>query len=107
MSKRAFENIAEGLEEAIRIARGEARPARLHVPAEIDVKALRHRTSLSQAAFASAYGFSLTQIRDWEQGRSRPVQSDRAYLTLIGSDPEWVMKALAVAHRREGAKKVA
>jgi hypothetical protein len=36
MSKNAFDKIAEGLGEALAIARGEAVPYRLHVPAEID-----------------------------------------------------------------------
>ena len=36
MSKRAFDKIAEGLTEALAIARGEAKPAKLHIPAEIE-----------------------------------------------------------------------
>jgi putative transcriptional regulator len=41
MSKKAFDKIAAGLNEAIAIARGEAAPARWHIPAEIDVKSIR------------------------------------------------------------------
>ena len=33
MSKKAFEKIAEGLHEAISIARGQSKPAKLYVPA--------------------------------------------------------------------------
>jgi putative transcriptional regulator len=40
MTKKAFDKIAAGLDEAIAIARSEAQPARLHVPAELDVKAI-------------------------------------------------------------------
>jgi hypothetical protein len=35
MSKRAYDKIAEGLKEAIAIARGKAKPAKLYVPPEI------------------------------------------------------------------------
>ena len=44
MSKKAFDKIAEGLTEAIAIARNDAAPARMHVPAEIDVRAVRVKT---------------------------------------------------------------
>lgn len=44
MSKQVFDQIAEGLNEALAVARGEAEPYKLHVPAEIDVKAIRART---------------------------------------------------------------
>ena len=53
MSKRAYDKIAEGLKEAIAIARGEAKPAKLFVPPELDVRAIRTRLHLSQEDFAS------------------------------------------------------
>lgn len=34
MSKKVFDQIAEGLNEALAVARGEAEPYKLHVPAE-------------------------------------------------------------------------
>jgi putative transcriptional regulator len=48
MSKKAFDQIAEGLNEVLSIARGEAKPAKLHVPPEIDVRAIRAKLDLSQ-----------------------------------------------------------
>ena len=47
MSKKAFDKIAEGLNEALCIARGEAKPAKLHVPPGIDV-AIRAELEVSQ-----------------------------------------------------------
>ena len=94
MSRKAFDRIAEGLTEALAIARGEAKPARLHIPAEIDVRAIRKRTSLSQDDFATAFGFTINQIRDWEQGRARPLGGVRAYLLIIARDPKRVLELL-------------
>lgn len=99
MTKKAFDKIAEGLNEAIAIARDEAKPAKLHVPAEIDVKGIRRRMKLTQDDFASAFGFTLTQIRDWEQGRSRPLGALRAYLMLIDRSPESVQRLLREARQ--------
>ena len=97
MTKRAFDKIAAGLQDAIAIAAGEIEPARLAVPMDMDVKAIRNRSGLSQEQFAAAFGFTSTQIKDWEQGRSRPTGGNRAYLLLIGENPRHVLEMLAQA----------
>ena len=102
MGRKAFDKIAEGLKEALAIAKGEARPAKLYVPPEIDVKSIRQKLELSQDDFAALFGFSINQIRDWEQGRARPIGGVRAYLMLIDQNPQAVRDLL-----REASKKVA
>lgn len=94
MTKKAFDQIMEGLNEALAVARGEAKPARLHVPPEIDVPAIRGKLGLSQEDFATVFGFTINQIKDWEQGRSRPIGGVRAYLMIIDRAPEAVIKIL-------------
>ena len=101
MSKKAFDRIAEGLGEAISIARGDAEPARVDDPAAIDVRALRTALHLSQEDFALRFGFSLHQIRQWEQGRARPLGAVRAYLMIIERDPDQV---LALLHRASAGR---
>jgi putative transcriptional regulator len=103
MSKRAFDKIAEGLKEAIAVARGETKPAKLFVPPEIDVRAIRSRLDLSQEDFAAAFGFTVHQIRQWEQGRSRPLGAVRAYLLIINRDPKRVLQMLRAAVQRKVA----
>jgi putative transcriptional regulator len=84
------------------VARGEVEPARLYIPAEIDVKTIRAKLALSQADFAALFGFTVNQIKDWEQGRSRPLGGVRAYLLIIGRDPEIVLNLLhAVGAKRK------
>jgi putative transcriptional regulator len=97
MTKKAFDKIAEGLNEALSIARGEAKPARLFIPADIDVRAIRAKLDLSQDDFAASFGFTINQIRDWEQGRARPLGGVRAYLMLIARDPKAVQALLRSA----------
>jgi hypothetical protein len=48
MSKKAFDKIVAGLTEALEIARGNAKPAKLFVPPGMDVRAIRHKLDLSQ-----------------------------------------------------------
>jgi len=100
MSKNARDKIAAGLREAIAVARGEEKPARLYVPPELDVKVIRNKTKLSQETFASSYGFTTQQIRDWEQGRHRPLGGVRAYLMMIDADHERVRELLRSIRRK-------
>jgi putative transcriptional regulator len=89
--------ILQGAREALAIARGELDPStyNVHVPADIDVAALRRRLKMSQSEFAAHYGFTPARIRDWEQGRSKPDGAIRAYLMVIRNEPEAVERALA------------
>jgi putative transcriptional regulator len=44
--------------------------------------------------FAAEFGFTTEQIRNWEQGRSRPLGGNRAYLMIIKRDPKKVLEIL-------------
>lgn len=103
MGKKAFDKIAEGLNEALEIARGERKPAKLHVPAEINVREIRAKTKMSQDDFAAAFGFTVNQIKDWEQNRCRPLGGNRAYLMLIKDHAEQVLVLLQAKSRRKAA----
>jgi len=61
----------------------------------IDVRSLRGRVGLSQVKFSRRYGFSLTQLCSWEQGRARPRGATLAYLAAIEMDPDGVAAILA------------
>jgi putative transcriptional regulator len=102
MSK-AGKRLLEAAREAVAIARGEKKPARIFVPAEIDVKEIRLRCELSQEDFASQFGFTVDQIKAWEQGRSRPLGGVRAYLMIIERDPKGVIDMLRKARLLKAA----
>jgi hypothetical protein len=61
MSKKAFDMIAAGLDDAIAIAKGEADPAayRVHAPADVDVLKIRRDLGLTREAFAMRFGLEL------------------------------------------------
>jgi putative transcriptional regulator len=95
MKKSDFEGIMQGLNEAAAFVRGDDVPgARIHIPAEIDVRALRTKLGATQTQFAERYGFSVGAVRDWEQGRRMPDTSTRAYLKVIAAEPEMVGRVL-------------
>ena len=59
------------------------------------VRRIRAGTGLSQALFATRYGFSAAAVRDWEQGRRTPEASTLCYLRVIEREPQAVNRALA------------
>jgi putative transcriptional regulator len=58
------------------------------------VKIIRRALGLTQEQFAERFHIPLGTLRDWEQASAQPVQSARAYVTIIARDPEAVHKAL-------------
>ncbi|MCY3829830.1 MAG: helix-turn-helix domain-containing protein [Rhodospirillaceae bacterium] len=62
---------------------------------EIDVRAVRARTGLSQRDFARRYGLAFTTVQNWEQKRSRPDAAGRALLRIIAADPVQAATLLA------------
>jgi putative transcriptional regulator len=93
------EGILRGLEQALAFIDGTGDPANyvVHIPPEIDVKAIRGRLGLTQQDFAIRFGFSVNTVRHWEQGRRVPEGPTRAYLMVIDREPEAVQKALRIA----------
>ena len=100
---KAGKRLMKAAEEMLAIAKGEAEPADLYIPAEFDVKAIRRKTKLSQDKFVSAFGFTKEQIRAWEQGRTSPVGGVRAYLMMIDADHGAVERLLEATKKRVAA----
>ena len=96
---KAGDSIRKGLSEAIRYAQGRGPKSayRVHVPANVDVKAIRTKLNLTQQAFAARFGFSVNTLRHWEHGTRQPEGPTRAYLLVIDRAPKVVQKALQIA----------
>jgi putative transcriptional regulator len=67
---------------------------RVHVPAPVDVRKLRHRLGMSQSTFAARFGVELRTLQNWEQGQRSPEGPARVLLQVIDRDPEAVLRAL-------------
>jgi putative transcriptional regulator len=57
-------------------------------------KTLRRALGLTQEEFAARFQIPHGTLRDWEQGKSEPDQSTRAYLRAISGDAPAVQRAL-------------
>lgn len=89
------QRMIESAKQALAFASGEdGHGCAVHVPEDVDVKAIREKISLSQAEFAKLFGLSKRTLEHWEHGRRVPSGPARAFLTVIAREPEAVRRAL-------------
>jgi putative transcriptional regulator len=92
--KTAFEKMMAGLDEVETYMKGQTNGFKVHVPGEVDVKAIRSNLGLTQSRFSDAFGFSLDAVKNWESHRRQPEAAARVLLTVIDHDPAAVIAAL-------------
>lgn len=95
MSK-AGERILGSVRKARAFARSETKENFVvHVPDEVDVRAIRKRLALTRLEFANRFGFSPDAVKEWEIGRRTPDRSARILLKIVEHEPDAVRRALA------------
>jgi putative transcriptional regulator len=93
---KAKNKMIEGARQALAFARSQrTKGFRVHKVEDLDVRAIRAKTKLSQSQFASRFGFSVRTLQEWEQRREVPTGAARALLKVIAHDPEAVARALS------------
>jgi putative transcriptional regulator len=99
MSRKIADRLERSLHQALAFAEGTADVSRyrVHIPREIDVRAIRGKLGMTQEEFARQFGFSVNTLRHWEQGKRVPEGPTRAYLLVIDRAPKAVQKALRAA----------
>lgn len=91
------DSLIRGAMEALEYAKGNKKNGVTHkvlVPAQVDVMAIRNKMHMSRQKFCEEFGFSIRTLEKWERGERMPETSARAYLTVIASNPNVVIKAL-------------
>jgi putative transcriptional regulator len=94
MNDELFNALLESVQQVDDIIQGKAKPARVTVFAEPEVKAVRAKTGLTQERFANVVGVSKRTLENWEQGRRHPTGPARALLKILDADPKQALKAL-------------
>ncbi len=94
MKPRMFEELLESVREGGAILRGHKKPARRFEVEASGIRAIRERTSLSQAEFAQLIGVSVKTLQNWEQDRRRPTGPAATLLRIIAYEPRLAVKAI-------------
>mgnify|MGYP001114693704 CR=1 FL=1 len=96
-----FESIKRGLQEAIAHSRGGKTEVRFFTPQQVDVKAVRRKTGLTQSQFAATFGISVATLRHWERGDRKPHGPALVLLNAADNDPEGLLGILTRAGQVE------
>ena len=89
-----FKKLVKGVEQMGAILHGEDIPHRRSVVTNLDIRALRERTGLTQTEFSEMIGVSVRTLQNWEQGRREPEGPAKALLRVVERDPAAVLNAL-------------
>ena len=92
---KAFESIAQGLQEAIDLNDGKKVQAKTYKPEPIDVAALRSELGLTQNEFAAKFCISVATLRHWERGDRTPHGPALVLLNVVAKEPQAVLRALS------------
>jgi DNA-binding transcriptional regulator YiaG len=63
----------------------------------VNIRATRDRLGMTQEEFATAFGLSISSLRNWEQGTRTPERPIALYLRLIDRFPKEVMEEVIEA----------
>jgi putative transcriptional regulator len=111
MRKQRFDRLVAGLAEVREhVATGKFRGRISDVDVgQVDVRAVRKKSGMTQEQFAEAFGIGLGTLQKWERGERRPSGAARSLLLVMKADLRTVVKALGGAPssrrrrtRREG-----
>lgn len=95
MSKKAFDGIMQGLQDALAYTQGDkSAVARVVHVKPADIKTARKKVGLSRDDFALLFGLSAATLRKWENGERHPTGAARALLAIISREPEAALRAI-------------
>lgn len=97
---RLFDDLAEGLGEALAHAEGRSPTTRLRVIriSRNEVRETRLRTGLTQREFAAMMGAGLDTVRKWEQGTRRPSGAAARLLRIVAHRPTIIHEVFGADH---------
>jgi len=91
---RAFEEIKEGLEDAVEFSKGIKSKVKVYKPKPVNVKLIRAKLDMTQEIFAATFGISLGTLRHWERGDRTPRGAALTLLNVVDRAPNAVLNAI-------------
>lgn len=93
-----FEDLKEGLQEAIDYERGKGSAKRttyvidpVKKYSNVDIKRIRNRAGMTQAVFADYLGVSPKTVEAWELGRTHPTGPANRLLDILAQNKQDIL----------------
>ena len=95
MEEKDFSRLLESAKQFVQIKEKKIPPSRIFEFDSNEVKALRESLNKSQSEFAKLLGVSVSTLRNWDQGRRKPMGPAQALLKLVKLQPQIVLSSLS------------
>jgi putative transcriptional regulator len=99
MSVNVYENIMQGLTEAVEYQHGKVKARRTNLTIKPvatfdtdDIKQIRKKNGLSQIMFAGSIGVSPKTVEALENGRNKPEGASRRLFEIVRDDPAFLRR---------------
>jgi putative transcriptional regulator len=99
MKKQEFDDLIEGLEDALSYAKGDASSGAREHKIMVDrtfVAATRLKAGLTQEEFAMVTGASLGTVRKWERGERTPSGAAGMLVRILAVKPDLVIREAGI-----------
>lgn len=94
MDDKIFNQLISGIKEMNEIRAGKRKPVRVTRLDKNEVVDVRQKLNLSQTQFASAFGISVSTLRNWEQGHRNPTGPAVVLIKVAKRHPRAILEAI-------------
>ena len=91
MKDELFNELLESVNEGARIIKGKAKPSGTYNFGNNKIVNIRNKYGLSQQKFAALLGISTGTLKNWEQGRRKPMGSAKVLMAIADKHPETLL----------------
>jgi len=91
MDDKLFDDLIEGVLEMKEHISGKETGAKIHLPKNVDVAAIRKKLHMTQKDFCNTFAIPERTLKSWESGERTPEGLARVLLKMISRDPKAVL----------------
>ncbi len=94
MDDKLFNELLSGVKEMNEIRAGKRKPVRTTKLSLNEVTKVRQKLKLTQTQFATAFGISVSTLRNWEQGHRNPTGAAITLIKVAKKHPKAILETL-------------
>lgn len=94
MEEKLFNDLLESVKQMNEIRAGKRKPAKITRFEKNEITEVRRKLKMTQTQFATAFGISVSTLRNWEQGHRNPTGAAITLIKVAKRHPKAVLEAV-------------
>lgn len=94
MEEKLFNDLLESVKQMNEIRAGKRKPAKVTRFEKNEITEVRRKLKMTQTQFATAFGISVSTLRNWEQGHRNPTGAAITLIKVAKRHPKAVLEAV-------------